>query len=1475
MTSLDIPLFRGPELKRDLEKAVELGAIKQAVENPINLRLPEYKTEEQLRDLFDVPEPTGFFGKLGLGLSEMTVAGHAIRSWQKPTFPSTNYRATQEDKEKFGYGLPEEAIERVAEDAESLDEFIYELNEARNTLRAQQRLFDGGWGTAFGVGTTLIAAGGEAVLLGGIFTKMLTSAAGSSVAMFDTLTTVSSAKSKYDRLKGLAAGVGTAAAVDIPLEYARYQLDDTLRPIDMLIGMGLATGVGAGIGAWKPSAFIPSLRFTETQIAKLGLDAARREGIQALRAGGKHAEADALQAEMDVLFPIPRPRTAPEVVTKKAEEAAEATAPAPRVLEASEPATRDVTTQVTDDVVTDLSAKLQAVEETSARLKAGMAKGDVKAEASKRGIPLTRKGGAERKLAEIRRDLRKALEAEEEELSTSLSDVKKLQEKPPEAPKPAQVVEEPFPDVPPPPPALKPRLPEEPFPDQPPPAPVETASAPRDPELDAQLQRNADDLASVEDLSKSDLQKLAARLKVATTWGPPGKQKPRKPRDIKNDIKEALKKEEEELLSTRAEPEPARQAAAVDQGELQGPPAPPEPEPMQGPPAPPEPEPMQGPQDLRDQYKPKTQEENDASIKSLADEEDQVIEDQNGNVLTVGPDYGFIDLDGEAIARQAAGEQWRIYTPGQGIRTTISNAIQAIGGRLLTPIYTRFAQSNSEFVRKFGEQFMDNPLGGLGTSLTQILKTNTERAISTLNRGLREAAALAKKNGTTLDDNMVIRAVRSEATKFDDPALDLAVQNVRKFFAEVLEHGKKHGAFFDRVKETISYFPRIWNPAKFQQMIDRIGAHAPEGATQIQRREFGRRKLLNMVTVSIMRKNKQMDPEAAKKIAERIMAYGEGPGAYRGEQAQLRHLDALRSKIVKDLEELKSAGKDPGYTAEEILEVVVPRFELEPHLQYGRHRIQLDELYGEDIGGEFFNLDEVMSNNLSYITSQYAHSTLGTAAMRQGLFGVFKSADITMGDVRTMIVKHSQDSGDSVKKAEFYGDIAELIYKMMTGQPIYSRTAMKYAQMLNAVGQSNLGWTLGFAQLPEIANIFFRTSVRAALQQFDFSEIKNVFLMGLRNGEIKEANLMSAQIEMFTGVGGDYHRFEHLLRRTDMLGVDEDLMTGFFGRGLDLARRASMLQPMGIGPMDTFLRRWASRAAFQHFLNKAYDVGTDGVVTLNKTFWENEVERFAQIGIDGEMLNRISTVLKNPQNVVVENGMLGGTVRHFNFSQAADQGAVDAFALALRRSTDMAIQRQTFGEMPAWSSTIVGKFISQFRSFSIAAKSKQLAAGIQRGDMKEATNIVAQMGLSVYGFMAITYYRSLSKPDPERYFEEATSERNLIAAAVTRNSYAGIFPALVDAAALLTTGDGLIDPRTRTTALPLDPLKGSVAFDTIYGIPRGLTALAQAMFGVRELTQSDARTIGTHAVITQIPGIQQIFETQFINTLPERSVISK
>ena len=1357
----------------------------------------EYSSPEELtaREMFNQytmrpDQDVGFFSKVGTAFTNETVTGEILRELTAPDYDPTDYVANDEDREKYAGDLPSEIVDRIADKSKSFAEFLWEVDEVRLTNKRRAELFSGGvTGAIEGMGLTLLAAGGEAVLLTALASAIGGPAGGAAA--------VGSAVSKATRIRGALKGLGIAAAVDTPLEIARYNLDNTMRPQDAMIAIGAAAGIGGGLGAWKPHLFLKSAK-------SMGETAKKVEKADALEAAGKTKEAadirDGIKAKTKIR-PVSEVRE--EIDALKGQALKDRAKELEIELRTTNEAGKRVNKKVAQ-LREEIFKKTREAEGADVRSIVRQVNKDLEGlNVSQRAEYARNLGVKESVIKKGGKDLRKSIHRQAQKVARTgvvkKGEIPKLPKGLGKGLKNSATFKK-----------VKIKFKSR----------VESAlwvigkaspkNADRIKELKAWFKASGiDDVDALAKQFVKDAQDMAGKSKST---------------DVDLDVRgmgvggtkvrggEALE-EGQGLFETRVS-----QRFEVD-----------------------DPHP-------------------------ISDSSSTTIRDTDGNpIVDIDEEWSkFIDLDEDTLAAMSPG-RYSIFGHGKGFREALGRFLDTLGGfenvpiigffaKHTMPLQIRLSRYNSPLARKFASVFLEGPRSG-GNNVATAAKTNREAVLSRVYDGLRKAFEDARKQGIKIEELEIIRGVRSGATP-PGPLGD-AIKAVREFHTELLAHAKKNGIFTDAIPDSSTYFHRAYNSASFVKMIEKHGEDA----------------VIDFFKKSVLAKTPKIGDSKAKKLAKRIVEYGRDPEGARDAKTGEIRIDSIRTKIAEDFhgkpyDKLSDAEKAE---VEKFVEAVVPSIERQPHMSYGKRRIELDETFEASIGGEAVHIDNFFNNDLHGSLHRYAGRITGGVEIRKGFKALFGKADITLADAQAMIRKDLVDYGKGDNQA-FLSWAVDHQFKSMAHLPIYdSPETMKWIVGANSFAQATIGQTLGFAQLPEIASVLCRNGFRAAYTQFPaLSDILKIFTMGPRDlltgrkglglEGLKHDDLAST-LETFIGIGaGDYRRGDHFMRRLDELGLDDDLVKGSVNKFLDYGRVTAGMNPLGIMPMDTFLRRWAAKSSFQHFWNQAYSL-KGGKPVLNKGFWNNSSARFGELGLDADMIQRINKTLMDPKVVGVERGMFGSyEVKTLNMENVTDKYAMDQLFLAIRRHTDSMVQRQSFGETPAWMSKPLGKLFAQYRVFSFAAKSKQAAAGMARGDGREAVNVIMGGSLGALAYTLQSHYRAagMDEYDKTLYLGERMTHEKVIKAGALKYGGSSIFPMIADSGAWLFGKEPFFDPSMRTTGLGVDPLTGSVPYSILYGkVKPAFREITGEMFRDDPVSKKDMRNMKSLIWGLQIPGVDQ------------------
>ena len=1353
---------------------------------------PERLTNRQLslRKNLIPDSDIGFFGRIENAFVGETVVGELLREMDAPEYKETGFVATQDDIEKYASDIDPAAANRVlsATAGTSFAEFIYELDQVRQTEKRRKELFSGGaFGIATGVGATILAAGGEAVLL-----SLLASAAGTAMSGPGGVAAGGAvAVNRMHRIRGALKGIGLAAAIDVPLEATRYQLDKTLRPSDLIMALGASAGLSGAIGGLKPGLFLKELQgASETATLKASEKALREAGADELADEvAKKTKMSVRTASFDEDFEevtsMGRKELYAEARRLKVATHKKSKTGSRKTFRSNDDIKQDIIEARQRNAVSPDMVKAQVIRETKGLRKAAL-------------IRMAKQFGAKSTgtVEQIRDSILATRQAIAKTGTAILHDVPKM------------------------PKGLN--------------ASSSVKIGPKDAKIKVKFNTTFEKVLWKLGTAKKQTEAMEEARSILKERGftdPDAL--------AKSFVKEVKKNAKGKTFNADVSKMdlPAARITMDDGRVVTG---------------------------FTRKKKMDTTVDSDILGKTGEDLEQAVVVD--GKVVAVGPKEYLEDVSEATVdpGRET------ILGHSKGIRESIARAIDHFPGdvpgmRMLysffAPVTKRLLRSHSSDVRKFATEFLENPRSGVSNVMGRA-RLAYDQLFGEMKTKYNAALEESRLAGQNLTGEEIIRAVR--AKHFPNSPLGKAAKALADYHRDVKTYGANRGLDLASIPDNAGYIHRAYRTSKFNDLIEEFGGG-----------ETGTKKLENLITKAIMDHEDVLENgmtlTKAKAKAKSIVEYGSNPDATKATQNMQKSLDGIRSKLIED-----------GVPEEEIdsfLDLLVRKTD-EPHLTYAKHRTPMNENFSMKIGNREVHVDELMNNDPLELAARYGHQIIGGAEVRVGLRNMFGDSNMTFSDMKRRIKSSIKNNP---REEEFVDAVITHAYKGIVGQRLYANNWFTRAVMgANAFSQATIGMTLGFAQIPEISNILKRTSLKAAMQQLPaLKEVGHIFSMGIRDvatgrkglgleGLKKMKDDLASVIETFTGVAGDYSRGDNLMRRMDDMGFDGDYLTSAAGRYLEWGRQVSMLNPLGVMPMDTFLRRWAARSSLQHFVNQAYDIGEDGVAVLNKGYWKNTEVKFAQLGLNAEDITRISKSLRDPNIVTTRKGLFGDyTVKNVDFDKMTDQVAANKFAYALRRHCDHMVQRQSFGETPFWMNTTAGKLLGQYRVFMMASKSKQMAAGIARGDVNEAVNVVGAIGLGSLAYYLQSYYRSLSMDEKtaKDYLDKRFSEGMMLRAGIMKSSYPNVFPMLIDSATSTLGMEPIFDPSMRTTGLGVNPITGSVPFSVMERGTKALNEATGAIFRGDGMSKKDWRDQMSLLWMTKVPGVEQLINRLWINNL--------
>ena len=1417
-------------------------------------RTPESRTK---RDLFlnfynpnaDENQDIGFFGKLGVAFANETVVGQTFRNMGGGDYmDDPNFSVTDSLIEKYASDLSDPTKERLKDPgflggspAGSLFEFLEEVNDARITERRRAQLFQGGTLDFIGgLSATILASLPEFIVATGAATAVgsaVSTPVGGVAAGATTATTriarigkIIDVGIKSARGRTVAKTLLTAAAVDVPMELLRYRVDPTIRPIDLAIGIGASGALGGGLAAYKPQWFSAEMRAALKESAT-ELEEEAGAAVASAVAGKPLGKSLGVEARLRAKRLTALRELREEM--KKAFEMVDELARQGRIDELNQMAEQlGVSLKRSRTSEQALKEAEQQVSRKISRLRGRQARDKLEQMARELGVaPFGPSSGVagtfnRRSLNELRRLVEEA-------------SIKKLRAAPP----PADAVPLKLSELK---RAIKSaggkRLREE--------SNVVIRKAPAEASAN-QIRKQV--VRNLQGESVNDLKRIANKLGVYNREAFKAI-KAKKKADLEKARLKYLKSQIIEAEVKRLKTKGGDFDLDIDDDILN---------------------PMLH-RRLTSDISPEMQ----ARIDRRASE--------RGIAST---DFGRAagDAIAEAADDNSADDLVKMLTRFDeeaqegGIRNAIARFVDGEWGEggwmpirwwhiLTTPVATRLKKTGNSALRTASRLFMEGTASG-GYDVVVKTRQLQQAAMFQLSEARDRAMKAAREVGATINDEDILRRLRSGASASEMPKHEaIYVEGLRDFFANAGRYGKRAGVFRDSLPDSPSYFHRIWRPTQMAKYLNERGEASEEIVNFFKEavEAGGDPAMLRVIT-----KKDGSKTTAAETAARRIVSFMSDKESHGNFKATLRWTANNKSMLIKEL------GEENTAIVDDIINLATDGMH-DPVVAAGRPRIRIDENFTGQIGGQQVRVSDFINNNIQEVASVYSQRVFGAGELRKGfkafvrihpdLFNTTAEKAARENFVPSMdeMVSVLQRQARGTDVEDITEDVMGLTFRSITGLPLWSGTGQKQMRnyiRIQAMGQSTLGMYLGLAQLPEIANIISRSSMRAAFQSFDLKTMTNALLIGVKKDDNIDPILN--QLGMHIGVGFDYNIGEHVMRRLDDMGID-GTVRGQSGldRFLDAGRNFSMLNPIGIIPMDTFLRRWATKSNMQWFVDSAYKMNKSGKVDFNKGFWRNSKQRFRELGLNEEMVERINKELLRPEVVKTQKSMLGShKMVDLNFEAIQDQGAYDALIIAMRQLADNQVQRQTIGNLPYWMQmNPLMKVLSQFRVFSFASKGKQLAAGLARGDASELINMVGSAGLGYLSYVALTYSRlpSIDPAERDAWLAERLSMENAIKSAVVRSSYSNILPQIIDSGSValgsVTGGEPVFNKYIRTSdTYGLDPIRGSVG----YGVGRnlvqsGIGTLENILDPDNPWSKEDIRNIQRSVWLSKIPIIDQM-----------------
>ena len=789
--------------------------------------------------------------------------------------------------------------------------------------------------------------------------------------------------------------------------------------------------------------------------------------------------------------------------------------------------------------------------------------------------------------------------------------------------------------------------------------------------------------------------------------------------------------------------------------------------------------------------------------------------------------------------------------------------IGSVGGKMM--------KSTNELRRRFGTIFADDPMLRNRNPLATVAAVATQSSLTRLAGRLKPARDAVIKGlgrgrlgGRAAANKVIMRAIRSGETP--SGPLGEAVATVREHLVEVLEYAKKNNLRgFENIPTDPRYLPR-WTQRNVIRALSKDVATAG-----MQTFEETNKALIGFLGRSLRSgSTKEISESLSNKMAARYLRAQLSPEDYvslrlHGKTSQKwRELeDQIRSEFGRQLDETE---------IDDFLSLIAPRKGNRSQVGAGRSRLEFDELYEEANflpGGGTLRFDELLDNDLDKILHVYTQRIMGAVQWQRGVKALVPDQELDEG-VESVIAAISKGEGGLTAGAA--NDI-RVTFRSMHGLPLHSdATLNRWTRNIMDLSFVRVMNQVGFAQVPELYNAIAMNGLRASLQAVPALRF---IAREAKTGRLTDD--LVAEIEAATGIGGDILRKLHVNRLEegmDFAGVGTSGVglgrtqraLAKYERAMDRLKNVTVMNPLGLGPIDTALRRFAAEGAVQNWVNQAYRVKR-GVGEFKDSWISKSRTRFKDLGFDDDEIDLLFTQFTKPGVVEVVPSGFGGRVKvkKLNLDKWDDQALADQFSFALYRHINRVIQRTEATSVASWMNHPMGRMAIQFRTFAFVAKSKQFAYNMRRLDGNSVN-----MMLGTVAFGSAAYYAQMQVKAAlmtghrrEEFMKERLSPEALVKAGVMRAGWTSLFPSWIDSASRALGHEALISPYARSTGLRAGLVNGIPVADMMLDIyetnQNYIGPIVQAPGAKGRIDESDWRKLKQALPLQNLMGFDNLF----------------
>nr|RQP07071.1 MAG: hypothetical protein D1H97_04500 [Paracoccus sp. BP8] len=276
----------------------------------------------------------------------------------------------------------------------------------------------------------------------------------------------------------------------------------------------------------------------------------------------------------------------------------------------------------------------------------------------------------------------------------------------------------------------------------------------------------------------------------------------------------------------------------------------------------------------------------------------------------------------------------------------------------------------------------------------------------------------------------------------------------------------------------------------------------------------------------------------------------------------------------------------------------------------------------------------------------------------------------------------------------------------------------------------------------------------------------------------------------------------------------------------------------GMAHINMVLQRLNGRVLVQRFMDDA-----TGRRPINQ-------KRLRALGISDELHPRIQAQLQ--KHVDQTTGLLGRKVSRINIEKWDDLDARNAFVNGVDRWAKRSVQENDPGNMPAFMTKELGKTVFQFRSFMLAAYSKQLLAGVHHRDRETFSAFMSSMLFGGLFYAAQTAVNAQGRADRDEYLEKRLAPDAIARASFQRAGFSSILPIGVDFVAGFAGVEPIFDFRSSGLSNGggiIGTLTSNPTGDLLRNLERGVAGASASIISPDyKLSQQDWRALSSLAI---------------------------